>query len=122
MILYVAKQKIIIYEKPTCSTCRVVIKELENAGKELEKVNYYKTPLTEAGLRILLRKMRMKPRELLRTKEDIYKKLRLAKKEVSDSELIHLMIKHPDLMQRPIVVRGSIAILARPIEKLKKIL
>ena len=117
-----SKQKIIIYEKPTCSTCRVVIKELENAGKELKKINYYKTPMTETGLKALLKKMKMKPRELLRTKEVMYKKLGLAKKEVSDGELIRLMVKYPDLMQRPIVVKGNTVILARPIERVKQLL
>ena len=60
--------------------------------------------------------------ELFRTKEDIYKKLNLAKKQVSDDEAVDLMAKYPDLLQRPIVEKGSKAILARPAERLKEIL
>ena len=59
---------------------------------------------------------------MFRKKEDIYKKLKLADKEVSDDEAIKLMVKHPDLMQRPIVEKGNRAILARPAERLKEIL
>jgi len=114
------KKKIIVYEKPTCSTCRAVLKELN--GKEVEKINYYKTPFTSGGLKKLLKKMRMKPRDILRTKEEIYRKLELAKKDLSDDALIRLMIKNPDLIQRPIVVKGNKVVLARPVERVKEIL
>jgi arsenate reductase len=66
--------------------------------------------------------MGMKPRELLRTKEAVYKKLKLGERELSDDELIDLMVEHPDLIQRPIVEKGARAILARPSERLKEIL
>ena len=59
---------------------------------------------------------------LFRTKEEIYKELKLAGRDVSDDEAIELMVKHPDLIQRPIVEKGNRAILARPAEKLKEIL
>ena len=52
----------------------------------------------------------------------IYKELGLSKKELSDSEIIGLMVKHPDLLQRPIVVKGSEGILARPAEEIEKLL
>ena len=64
----------------------------------------------------------MKPRELLRTKETIYKTLRLGERDVSDAEIVDLMVDHPDLIQRPIVEKGAKAILARPPERLKEIL
>jgi arsenate reductase len=66
--------------------------------------------------------MGLKARELLRTKEPIYKSLKLAERDLPDSELIDLMAKNPDLIQRPIVEKGSRAILARPAERLKEIL
>jgi len=66
--------------------------------------------------------MGIKPRELLRTSEAIYHKLGLGKKELSDEELIALMVKHPDLIQRPIVERGNRAVLGRPPENIKSLL
>jgi len=66
--------------------------------------------------------MKMPARELLRTKEEIYRTLRLGERDLTDDEVIDLMVKHPDLIQRPIVEKGSRAILARPAERLKEIL
>lgn len=95
---------------------------LRESGVDFEKVNYYIEPLTKEQLAGLLRKMKMKPRDLLRTKEQIYRDLGLAKRELSDDELIELMIKHPDLIQRPIVERGNRAVLGRPVENVKVLL
>jgi len=87
-----------------------------------EKVNYYTEPLDERKLRELLRKMKLSPRGILRTSEPIYKELGLGKGEFSDDEIISLMLKHPDLIQRPIVERGSRAVLGRPVENVKALL
>ncbi len=95
---------------------------LKEAGVDVEAVNYYITPIPKKKMKELLAKMNMSPRELLRTKEPIYKKLRLAEKRLSDDALIDLMVKYPDLIQRPIVEKGSRAILARPAEKIREIL
>jgi len=114
--------KITVYQKPTCTTCRQVYQALKDSGVEMEAVNYYIEPLSETKLRELVKKMGIKASKLFRKKEDIYKELKLADKEVSDEEAIKLMVKHPDLMQRPIVEKGAKAILARPAEKLKEIL
>ena len=62
------------------------------------------------------------PRELLRTSEAVYKELNLGTREVSDDELIRLMVEHPDLIQRPIVERGERAVLGRPTERIKELL
>jgi arsenate reductase len=113
---------ITIYQKPTCTTCRQVYAALREAGVDFESVDYYTDPIPKTKLRDLLRKMKMPARELLRAKEAIYKSLRLGERELSDDEIIDLMIKHPDLIQRPIVEKGSRAILARPAERLKEIL
>ena len=66
--------------------------------------------------------MGLKPRDLLRTSESIYRELNLGKRELSDDELVALMVKHPDLIQRPIVERGNRAVLGRPVEKVKTLL
>jgi arsenate reductase (glutaredoxin) len=116
------KEKITVYEKPTCSTCRALDKILRESGAEYEKINYYVEPLSQAKLTELLKKMGMPARELLRTKESAYKELGLAKAELSEKEIIALMVKHPDLIQRPIVERGSKAILGRPVENIRPLL
>jgi len=114
--------KITIYQKPTCTTCRQVYAALREAGVDFDAVNYYTDPIPKTTLKELLRKMGLTPRELLRTKEPVYKELRLAERELTDDQLIELMVTHPDLIQRPIVEKGTRAILARPAERLKTIL
>jgi arsenate reductase len=114
--------KIVVYQKPTCTTCRQVHAALKESGVDFAAVDYYLDPIPRSKLVELLRKMRMKPRDLLRKKEDVYRQLRLGERDLSDEEIVDLMIEHPDLIQRPIVERGAKAILARPPERLKEIL
>lgn len=97
-------------------------KLLRESGISFEKVNYYIEPLSKKKLAELIRKMNLKPRDLLRKSEPIYKELGLAKDEFTDSELIDLMVEHPDLLQRPIVERGDRAVLGRPTENVKVLL
>jgi len=115
-------EKITIYQKPTCTTCRQVYRALTESGVNFDSVNYYIDVISKHKLKDLLSKMGFKAGELLRKKEEIYKKLDLAKKDLTNDEIIDLMVKHPDLIQRPIVEKGSRAVLARPAEKLKEIL
>ncbi|HEX3142334.1 MAG TPA: arsenate reductase family protein [Pyrinomonadaceae bacterium] len=114
--------KITVYEKPTCTKCREMDKLLRESGVDFEKVNYYLEPLSEKRLRALIKKMGISPRELLRTGESIYRELEIGKKDLSDSEIISLMVQHPDLIQRPIVERGERAVLGRPTENVKVLL
>jgi arsenate reductase (glutaredoxin) len=95
---------------------------LRESGVDFEKVNYYIKPLTAKKLRELLKKMKLSPRDILRTSEAVYKELGLGKREVPDDELIALMIEHPDLIQRPIVERGNRAVLGRPVENIRPLL
>ena len=97
-------------------------KLLRESGIPFEKVNYYVQPLSKKKLTELLRKMNMKPRELLRKGEAPYKELGLAEDKFSDSELVAIMVEHPDLIQRPIVERGTRAVLGRPTENVKELL
>lgn len=114
--------KITVYEKPTCSKCREVDRLLRDSGIPFEKINYYIEPLTEEKLRELLSKMQLRPRDILRTSESIYRELGLGKGQFSDDEIIALMAKHPDLIQRPIVERGPRAVLGRPVENIKEVM
>ena len=116
------EDKITVYEKPTCTKCREMDRFLRDSSVDFSKINYYLEPIGEKKLRELIKKMGMKPRELLRTSETIYRELGLGKKDFSDDEIIALMVEHPDLIQRPIVERGDRAVLGRPTEKVKPLL
>jgi arsenate reductase (glutaredoxin) len=114
--------KITIYQKPTCTTCRQVYKTLKDSGVDFDSVDYYVDPIPKAKIKELLKKMGISAEELLRKKEDVYKKLAIEQKDLSDDEIVELMARHPDLIQRPIVEKGNKAILARPAERIKEIL
>lgn len=118
----VCMEKITVYEKPTCTKCRQVDKILRESGADYEKIDYYVAPIPEEKLRELLQKMNMSARELLRTSDPIYAELKLEKSGLSDDELIRLMAKHPDLIQRPIVEKGARAVLGRPPENIRELL
>ena len=118
----VSDDKITVYEKPTCTKCREMDKLLRESGVEYSKINYYIDPLPEAKLRELLKKMGLRPRDIIRKGEAVYRELGLAKKDPSDDELITLMVKNPDLIQRPIVERGDRAVLGRPVENVHELL
>ena len=116
------KKKLTLYQKPTCSTCRETLRLLKERGMEFEAINYYEIPISEADLRVLLKKLGLTAREILRKDEPVAKQLGIGKKDFSDEELIALMAKHPDLIQRPIVVRGDQAVLGRPLENVENLL
>ena len=97
-------------------------KLLRVSGVPFEKVNYYLKPLTKKKLVELLGKMKLTPRDILRTSEAKYKELGLGTRELTDDEIVSLMVKHPDLIQRPIVERGKRAVLGRPTENVKALL
>ena len=112
---------ITVYEKPTCTTCRKVSKILTENGVDFGKVNYYIKPFSKIKLRTLLKKMGMKPSELLRKNEKAYKELNIKSKSYSEDQILDLMIKNPDLVQRPIVEKGNKVILARPPERIREL-
>jgi arsenate reductase len=111
-------KQLIVYEKPTCTTCRKVSKILIEKGIDFEKVNYYIEPFSKTKLKSLLKKMNMKASELLRKNEKAYKDLDIKNKSYSEDEILSQMIKNPDLVQRPILELGEKAVLARPVEKI----
>ena len=114
--------KIRIYQKPTCTKCRTTIGILKDRGVDFDSINYYENPLSAAELRKLIDKLGIEPRELLRKDEKIYRDLDLARRQIPDDELISLMVENPDLIQRPIVVKGDKAVLGRPPETVEDLL
>jgi arsenate reductase len=114
-------EKIVVWHNPRCSKSRNGIKYLDEKGVEYEVRRYLDEPPTPEEIREVLRKLGMRPRELMRTKEKLYRELGL--KEVEDDEkLIEAMAEHPKLIERPIVIKGDKAVVARPETRIDEIL
>lgn len=111
-----------IYHNPRCTKSRQTLALLEERGIKPKIIEYLVTPPSEAELKRLLKLLGLTPRELLRTKEEEYKKAKLDKPDVSDAEIIRAIVKCPRLMERPIVVAGNKAALGRPPENVLKII
>ncbi len=114
--------EVIVFEKRTCTTCKKLAQLLEERGIPFDRVEYHVEGLTEPQIRELLGKAGITARDALRTREPLVKELGLTDEGVSEDRLIALMAEHPQLLQRPIVVRGDRAVLARPVEKVLEIL
>ena len=110
-----------VYEKPTCTTCRALFELLAERGIEADRIDYHVTGLTEPEIRDLLAKAGAGPRDILRAREPAYAE-HVAGRNLGDDEIIALMVEHPELLQRPIVVRGDHAVLARPPERVLELL
>jgi arsenate reductase len=105
-----------IYHNPSCGTSRNTLAMIRQSGEEPDVIEYLKTPPPRERLIELLRAMNMRPRELLRRKGTPYDELRLDDPKWSDEELIALMLEHPILINRPIVVTPKGVRLCRPSE------
>jgi arsenate reductase len=114
--------RLTVYEKRTCTTCRNLFDLLTERGVDFDRVDYHVEPLPADRIRELLRKAGMRPRDALRTKEPMVAEQDLLREDLPDEELIELMARHPALLQRPIVERGDRAVLARPIERALELL
>ncbi len=114
--------KIRIYHNPKCSTSRKVLDAIREAGHEPEVVEYLKTPPSSAELKEILSMMKAEPAAILRRKEGLYKELGLDQKLPPEGKLLALLHENPVLIERPIVVKGKKAVLARPPEKVKEVL
>lgn len=114
--------KISIYHNPRCSKSRAALALLRGRGLEPEIIEYLQAPPDAATLRRLLKMLGMKPRELLRGSEEAYGKLGLDRDGLSDADIIAAMIACPALMERPIVVAGTRAVIGRPPERALEIL
>ena len=108
------------YHNARCSKSRSACALLAEAGLEVEIVNYLETPPTRGELQELLRKLGMRPSELLRRGEAIFQE-HYAGRDLSEAEALDAMLAHPILMERPIVVRGERAVVARPAERVREL-
>ena len=111
-----------IYHNPACATSRNVLALMRHAGVEPVVIEYLKTPPTKATLRDLVSAMGMSVRELLRQKGTPYAELKLDDPAWSDDALLDAMLRHPILINRPVVVTALGTKLCRPSEAILEIL
>lgn len=111
----------ILYYKPTCGTCQRVKAALEEKGISFAAIEYLKTPPSEAELDEILKKLKMEPQELVRQKEPLYLET-FAGKTLTRAQWLKILHNNPVLIERPIVVMGNKAVVARPPERLQEIL
>ena len=110
-----------IYHNPRCSKSRQTLKLIQERGLEPEVIRYLDTPPTKEELRSLLKKLGLKAEELVRKGEALYKE-RYKGKELSEEDWLDVLSQNPRLIERPIVVKGSKAVLGRPPEKVLELL
>ena len=112
---------IVIYHNARCSKSRSACEIVASRGIEATIVEYLKTPPGREELRALLQKLGMKPAEIVRRGEDVFKEL-YAGKTLDDEQWLDALVAHPILIERPIVVRGDKAVIGRPPEKVLDLL
>lgn len=97
----------IIYHKSSCITCKKVISEIDRMKIDIEKRDFFKEPFSESELKKIINLSGMKPKEFLRKKDKKYKELDLEKTNYTDSQMIKMMVKHPGLIKRPIILKNK---------------
>lgn len=110
-----------IYHNPGCSKSRETLALIRSRGLEPRIVEYLKAPPSEAELSAIVRKLGIKPLQLVRRGEQVFKD-KYAGKTLSDKEWITAMVADPILIQRPIVVRGDAAAIGRPPQDVERLL
>ena len=111
-----------IFHNPRCSKSRQTLKLLEDNNCEIEIINYLEIDLDVLLITDTLEKLSLKPRDILRKSEQDYKDNNLKREDFSDNELIDYMVKYPKLIERPIVIKGHMAVLGRPPENILELL
>lgn len=110
-----------IYHNPRCGKSRATLALLQEKQISPQIVEYLKTPPSAAELKALVAKLGVKPEQLVRKSEDVYK-TKYAGKTLSDEQWIAALVQDPILIERPIVVSGTRAALGRPPENVLQLL
>ncbi len=113
--------KIIIWHNPNCSKSREAMNIIEDNGCEKEVIKYLDSRPDNNSIKNILNLLDINPRELMRTKELIYKELNLDTQE-DENKLVEAMVNNPILIERPIIIKGSKAIIGRPTSKIASFL
>ena len=110
-----------IYHNPRCRKSREGIKYLESKKINFEVIDYIKNNLSSEQIRYILKKLQLKPIELVRKNEAIWKEKYKAK-DFTDDQLIKILSNEPKLIERPIIVSEKLAVIGRPAENIDKLL
>jgi arsenate reductase len=110
-----------IYHNGRCGKSREGLDLIEKSGKEFEIIKYLENPLSKEQLLGLLQKLKMKPIDIVRQNEDIWKE-KFKNQDLSDDAILDALATFPILLERPIVVNGSKAVIGRPPENILKII
>ncbi len=110
-----------IFHNPRCAKSRETLKILEDSNEFIEVVEYLKTTPSAEELEEIVEKLGIKPEELLRKGEAIYKE-KFKGKSLTDDQWLEAMVEYPKLIERPIVIKGNKAIIGRPPEKVLEFL
>ena len=111
-----------IYHNPRCSKSRQTLGLIREAGIDPEVIEYLENPPTPTELDQILNLLDLEPRDLMRTKEAVYKELGLSTRELSRAEAIQILTENPKLIERPIVVKDDRAVIGRPPENVNELL
>lgn len=108
-------KKMKIYHNPRCSKSRQTLQIIKDAQVEVEIIEYLKEIPTIEEMEMLLMKLNLKPKDIVRKGEAVYKE-KFKNSDFNDDEWIKIMIEYPKLIERPIVIKGNRAVLGRPPE------
>ena len=108
--------ELVLYHNPRCAKSREALRLLTQAGHTPRVIHYLETPPNQTALKDLLKKLGRGPRDILRRGEPAYKELGLDDPALSDASLVRTMVKHPILIERPILISGRRAVVGRPPE------
>ena len=115
------KSSITIYHNPRCGKSRSALALLQEKGVQPRIIEYLKTPPTTEELRAILKKLGMKPEQIVRKGEDVYKQ-KFSGKMLTDEQWLDALAMNPILIERPIVVKGDKAVIGRPAENVLSLL
>ena len=110
-----------IYHNPRCSKSRKALEIIKKRNTHFEIVEYLKKPLKLNEIKLLLSLLKIKPIELIRTKELVWKE-NYKNKKLNDNDIIDAIVHHPKLMQRPIITNKNKAIIGRNLKKVLDII
>jgi arsenate reductase len=114
-------KKVTLFYNPRCSKCRDAYDILNGQGCEIEIIEYLKDTPTEKELKEVLKKLGLKPFDLLRKKEPLYVE-KYKDKQLTDAQWLKVMCENPILIERPIAIYGNKAVICRPTERVVEIL
>lgn len=117
-----SRDAVTIYHNPRCTKSRQTLQLLRDHGIEPQIIEYLKTPPTAAELAGLLKRLKLTPQQIVRRGEAAFCEQKLADRELSDQAWLQLLAEQPSLIERPIVVRGTRAVIGRPPENVLTLL